>query len=597
MTSGPTWTFVGGEARLAGGSGAEPFCAFRGELANCAQLSAELGSGASDAEALVVAAHRRWGRDMVGRLRGRFALVLWDPGSRSGILAVDRLGVYGLFLHERDSRLSFAFELRDLVRALPNSPGPSGVGVSRWLADGLLPAGSTLYEGVRRLDGGEAVVLSQEGWRSFRYWRPQFDPLQLTRAEAVEAVRTSSEHAVGSRLRGRTGVLLSGGIDSASVAAFTVRARSGAKVPTYSVVFPERPSMNEDGLIKAVTAHLGLAGGRLAFERGSMLAASLEYLEAWSVPSVSPNLVVHLPLLRHAAQEGVAAILDGQGGDELFGCAHYLLADRVRHGRFRSAVRLAGSLPGAAGASRREALILVWHFGLKGAAPHHAHTLVALARGGKRRSPPWLRPDAASLADGARDRQAWKRLAGPRWWAERVDELIGGRVRMGAHDFLRHKNELVGLEGRHPFLDDPGLVELALSLPPELSFDAHYDRPLLRAAVEGLVPDEVRLRPDKSYFNELFRDTLSGPDWPAVRTLLDGTSPEVSAYVRPELVRSLLLDAPANRRSGYWAWAVWRLATVECWLRYLADPGLPRRTLDRLSLEAPRYTFSSALIG
>jgi asparagine synthase (glutamine-hydrolysing) len=160
---------------------------------------------------------------------------------------------------------------------------------------------------------------------------------------------------------------------------------------------------------------------------------------------------------------------------------------------------------------------------------------------------------------------------------------------MGAHDFLRHKNALVGLEGRHPFLDDAGLVELALRLPPELSFDARYDRPLLRAAVEGLVPDEVRLRPDKSYFNELFRDTLSGPDWPAVRTLLDGTSPEVNAYVRPELVRSLLLDAPANRRGGYWAWAVWRLATVECWLRYLADPGLPRRTLDRLSLEAPRY--------
>jgi asparagine synthetase B (glutamine-hydrolysing) len=196
-----------------------------------------------------------------------------------------------------------------------------------------------------------------------------------------------------------------------------------------------------------------------------------------------------------------------------------------------------------------------------------------------------------TLADEARDPWAWKRLPGPRWWAERAEALTVGRLQMGAHDFLRHKNALAGLEGHHPFLDDSDLVELMLRLPPELSFDIRYDRPLLRAAVEKLVPDEIRLRREKSYFNELFLETLGGPDLPALRGLLGDPGAEINAYVHPELVRSLLLDAPAARRGGMWAWAVWRLVTAECWLRHLVDPGLPRRKLERLGLEAPRYAF------
>lgn len=589
MIQGPAWTYSGRDARLVGASDAESFCAVRGSVTNLAPLSAELGFEAgAEPEAVVTAAYRRWGVDMLKRLRGRFALAVWEAEQRTGVLAVDRLGVRGLFTHEGDRELDFAFEAHDLVAALPTSPSPSPIGVARWLADGLVPADATVYENVRRLEGGQAIVLGPQGWRRLAYWRPVFDPIRLTRAEAVEAVRASVETAVRQRAGTRTGVLLSGGIDSAAVAAFATRVPSVSSVRAYSLVFPERPSMDEERLIGLVASQLGIPGARLAFQGGSLLRGSLEYLETWSLPCVSPNLVLHMPLLHHAAEEGVAAVLDGQGGDELFGRAPYLLADQVRRGRVRSTVHLARSL-GAA--SHRETFGLVRELGFKGCAPHAVHRLARRIRVGSRRSPSWLRPEVAALADRTRDPWAWKRRPGPRWWAERMEELTAGRLRMGAHDFLRHKNGLAGLEGHHPFLDDSDLVELMLRLPPELSFDVRYDRPLLRAAVEGLVPDEVRLRREKSYFDELFRETLGGPDLPAVRSLLGDPRAEVNAYVQPGVVRSLLLDAPAARRGAHWAWAVWRLVTAECWLRHLADPGLPRRTLEDLGLEAPRYAF------
>jgi asparagine synthase (glutamine-hydrolysing) len=559
-------------------------------VTNLGPVSAELGfEPGAEPEAILAAVYRRWGVDMLERLRGRFALAIWDAEQRTGVLAVDPLGVRSLFTHEGDGELNFAFEARDLVAALPASPSPSPIGVARWLADGLVPADATMYENVRRLEGGQAIVLGPGGWRRLAYWRPRFDPLRLTRPEAVEVVRASVETAVRERVGTRTGVLLSGGIDSASVAAFATRAASASSVRAYSLVFPGRPSMDEDRLIGLVASHLGIPGVRLAFQRGSMLGGSLDYLERWSLPSVSPNLVLHVPLLHHAAEEGVVAVLDGQGGDELFGCAPYLLADRIRRARFRSAAQLARSLPGAA--SSRETFALVRELGFKGGAPHAVHRLVRRLRARRGRSPAWLRPEVATLADEARDPWAWKRLPGPRWWAERAEELTVRRLEMGAHDFLRHKNALAGLEGHHPFLDDSGLVELMLRLPPELSFDVRYDRPLLRAAVENLVPDEIRLRREKSYFNELFRETLGGPDLPALHGLLGDPRAEINAYVHPELVRSLLLDAPAARRGGMWAWAVWRLVTAECWLRHLVDPGLPRHQLERLGLQAPRYAF------
>ncbi|HSR93893.1 MAG TPA: asparagine synthase-related protein, partial [Solirubrobacterales bacterium] len=135
-------------------------------------------------------------------------------------------------------------------------------------------------------------------------------------------------------------------------------------------------------------------------------------------------------------------------------------------------------------------------------------------------------------------------------------------------------------ENRHPLID-VDLVEFALRLPPTLAVDPVLERPLLRRATQGLIPDSIRLRGQKSYFTALFHDCLAGRDLSLIRKLLAGRA-EVAAYVDLETVsRELLADPPAGaRRDRNWPWSAWRLLTAECWLRSQHDGDFVAETLE-----------------
>ena len=575
--------------------------AIEGRIENRSELARELGLGGHEVpERVLAAAHARWRTGMLERLSGRFALALWDRESTSGVLAVDRLAVRALFFCEEDGRLLFASELRPLLGLLSRRPAPDRAAVAHWIAQGLLEHGQTLYDGVRRLEGGHFLALERDGWTKGCYWRPRYTPPpRLPPPTAAAEVRRAVTGAVASRLPGeRAGVLLSGGIDSASVAAVAAGESATGALRAYSALFPEHPTADEGRLIENLTKEIGLAGARVLFRGGSMLAPSLAFLRESEVPSSSPNLHFQQPLLRQAAGDGVEILLDGQGGDELFGCAPYLLADRLRHGNLAASVSLARSLPGAGRhPSGRVVSRLLREYALKGALPYGVHGLAPRIRGAERYAPPWLRAESARLHVERSGRWAWKQLGGPRWWAHLAYTLTIERERMGVYDFLRRKCALAGIEGAHPFLDDVELVALVLGLPPEPAFHPELDRPLLRDAMTGLVPDRVRLRREKSYFNELFVDGVSRTDRPAVERLLGTPDAEVNAYVRPEIVRARLLEAPPQRRGPAWAWALWRLATAECWLRFQSDPSFPGRALDTWGFEKPRFTLEAKTAG
>jgi asparagine synthase (glutamine-hydrolysing) len=161
----------------------------------------------------------------------------------------------------------------------------------------------------------------------------------------------------------------------------------------------------------------------------------------------------------------------------------------------------------------------------------------------------------------------WQQRAGPRWWTYLADALTEQRERAGAHDYLRRRNAMAGVVGGHPFLQDLDLIELMLRLPPELAFDERFDRPLLRSAVQGVVPDSIRLRAEKSYFTPLFVEAVDRHDRQRIMELLTSKDAASRAYTQPDVVRRLLLETPPERRGGQWAWALWRLVMLECWLR------------------------------
>ena len=359
----------------------------------------------------------------------------------------------------------------------------------------------------------------------------------MSAQEASHTVRAAVVQAVERRAGDAetSAVLLSGGIDSATVAGVAASTLEPSRRPrrAYTVTFPDHPEIDEGALTASVASAAGLEATTLRLRSGSVLGGALDYIDAWATPPSSPNLFFLRSILDRASDDGITLLLDGEGGDAVFWYASTLLADRVRRGRLLSAWRLAGQFP------------------------EYGTPTTARARLGRIRE--WGRGQAGDA---------------PRWWLLLVDGIFGPGSRL-VHDVSRRHAALAGIEPRHPLLD-LDLIELALGLPPDLAFDRRYNRPVLRHAMEGLVPDAVRLRPYKSRFDPVFVDGVLG-DIPAMERLLSDPSAEIRAYVDGEAARRLLDSRPAEPAAlRSWCTEVWQLAVAECWLRRLAGkPACP----------------------
>ena len=563
-------------------TGSEPaaaglLCLLDGHLDNGAELAAELGAMAgSSPEELLAAGYRRWGRGLPSRMRGDFALLIWDRERGEGLIARDQLGVRSIFLHEASGELRFAGEVRQLLALLPRRPAPDPVSLAHWLTMGGRPGSATLYAGIRRLNPGSMLLLDRNGAREERYWEPRFaEPLSGAEPELAERIRVALDRAVARRIPadGLAGVLMSGGLDSSSIAAVAA-AQAPGRVSAYAATFPDHPAVDESALIDELRTALRLPGIDAEVRPGGLVAGALEAVEAWELPLIGWGDFWRLPLLRAAAGAGVRTMLGGDGGDELFGARTYLLADRLCAGHPVEAVRLARELPGAGyGPGRRAEARMVGTMAVMGALPYRLHEALRRPLAG-RRAPGWLRPEATRNLLASEDPLAWKRLDGPRWWANIAYGLTRGIDEDGIFEHQRQGAALAGLEARHP-LFDLDLLELGLRQPPLATFDRYLNRPVLRAGMAGLLPDSVRLRPHKAFFDSLLVDSLVGPDGEATRRLLTGPGAELGAYADLRGIQHELLDSDRRRREQpfLWMWQVWRLLTAEIWLRMQASPG------------------------
>ncbi len=575
-----------------------PICLLDGYVDNAEELSTALGLHVEQPlETLLGAAWRRWGRELPARLRGEFALLVWDETVGEGLLARDQLGVRSMFLHESSGALCFASEVRHLLALLARRPAPDPVSVAHWITMSNRPGSATLYAGVRRLNPGGALLLDRRGVREVAYWEPRFaEPLEESEPQLAQRVHAALDRAVDRRISpdGLTGVLMSGGLDSSSVAAVAV-ARAPGRVTAQAAVFPEHPAVDESDLIGELRSALTLPGITAEVRAGGLVASALESIEEWQLPLRSWGDFWALPLLRAAAAQGVRVTLGGDGGDELFGARAQLAADRLRAGHPLQALALVRELPGAGDhPSRREVARIFANTALAGALPSRLHRALTLRPAARGTAPAWLRPGLARELARTDDPLAWKRLDGPRWWAQTAHGLTRGVEETGVFEHQRRRAASAGLQARHP-LFDLELVELCLRLPPASTFDRYRSRPVLRAAMAGLLPDSVRLRPQKALFDSLLIDCLTGADGRLAQEMLSDPRSELRAYVDLPAMASTLFDTSADghARSFRWMWQVWRLVSAECWLRSQTLDGtsaLARRA------SAPRVESRSASI-
>ena len=566
-------------------------CTFDGCLYERADLARQLKlEAASDAE-LVARGYRRYGGEMLTRLRGRFAFVIWDEARQRGLLSSDLLATQPLFLWSGVGYLAFAGELPDLLSMLPTKPGPDSESFVSWLGGWTIPIDRTLYKGVSRLPPGHCVELVGET-HTRSYWQPRYSgTLRGSREELAEGLLGEIERSVARRLTSRSpGVVLSGGLDSSIVTAVADRVKQPrSKLHTYSAVFPGA-DYDEAWKVRSLTGALGIEPDLFELEPQGSLWLNLNHLKRWGLPLMGNGALIDIAMVEAASRAGIEVVLDGQTGDEVFGFSPWLLADRLKRGRALAAMGLARQWAGRTPTGREQRYILR-RWGLKGMAPYRLHRFVRSRRDPDGIAPPWLLPALRVQYAKLEDQWAWKAMGpGPRWWRYQSDVLIRGPHRELRLDYLRNRASGAGVVSQTP-LYDFDLIDYCLRLPPQFAFDSRFSRPLAREAVGGLVPDDVRLNDKKANFSAFCFDMLTGADAPGIERLLTARDAELGAYVDIELIGQLWQDGRPKQVRGYattsWGTDMWRLAVAECWLRSQADSGFVDEMLARPDVRPP----------
>jgi asparagine synthase (glutamine-hydrolysing) len=545
-----------------------------GRLDDRASLLAALGPARDrlrdDADVeLVLAAYLHFGRAALARLVGDLALALWDGRSRELVLARDPLGQRPLCYHHGGGALRWASELAGVLADpdVPRRPNPAMV--AEHLADAVTSTTETLWDGVLRVPPGHALVAGPRGVRLERFWAWEpAEPATTDDDEAVEQLRATFDAAVADRLVGPlpVGAELSGGLDSSSVLGTAVALRGTDRLEVGSLVFPGRP-YDERAQIAAVAAHLGLTPRLVEPPTLDPGWYDAEILRTLELPP-APTLAMHHPLAEALRAQGAHALLTGRGGDEWWSGSPLVLADDLRHGRWRGLRQRARDDRPLWPQPRRQQLA---RHALVPLLPDRTQRAVARAAG--RGRPAWEWIPAAFRAEVALDDRVRRPAPpGPDRAAAHVAGQLDDGGRLRADEAHERAFAAWCLEVRSPF-HDRRMVALALDVPDRIRRRHGGPRWAVRVAMEGRVPDAVRLRADKAGFHHRLVEALEARGG---RAAFEDLELERAGWIDGPAVRAAydrLLAADRAGRPSHYLWPLWHVACANRWLLLSSAPG------------------------
>jgi asparagine synthase (glutamine-hydrolysing) len=548
-----------------------------GEIYNYRELMEELrGRGHtfsthSDTEVLVHLYEER-GPSFVEALRGMFAIAIWDGREQRLLLARDRFGIKPLYYRVAGGTVSFASELKALLRQPGFSRDIDPEALESFLAFNSIPSPLTIFKEARKLPAGHVLVAERGDVTISRFARPE--------PASADKVRTEGDDVLAEELRDRlrdsvrahlvsdvpVGVLLSGGIDSAALTALAA-GESGYRVSTFSIGF-EESSFDELRQARLVAERFGTDHHELVL-RPDAVDLLPRLVEAFDEP-FGDSSALPTYLVSRLAADTVKVVLSGEGGDELFGGYYTYVADRL-------APRIGKAAP-----FLRPLVDLLPSSSQKVSFDYKAKRFMRGAH-----LPPVER------------HHAWKEIFSP----EAQDDLLAGdrisdpvdayRARYaeteGAPELARLQDLDLGiylvddllvktdrasmahsLEARVPFLDTE-VADLALALETRQKVRGLSKKRLLRRAVEPLVPKEI-VRGRKQGFSIPVAAWLRGDLEPFARDVLSPETIERQGCLRPEAVTRVLDEHVSGKEDL--SRQIWGLLSFTLWFdRYAREPA------------------------
>ncbi len=548
-----------------------------GEIYNYLDLRAELEAAGhrfrthSDTEVLVHL-YEQHGPDFASRLRGMFALALWDRPRRRLVLARDRFGIKPLYYRLVDGALSFASELKALLRQPTFSREIDRDALEAYLALGWIPTPLTIFSEVRKLPAGHLLVADADQVEVIRYARPKPAPREALRGDDFRSLADQLHERLRDSVRAHmvadvpVGVLLSGGVDSSIICALAAQ-ESGERLKTFSIGFEDR-TFNELDNARLVarryeTDHHELVVHPHAIELLPKIIHAFD--EPFADSSALPTYLVS-----ELAADNVKVALAGEGGDELFAGYFTYAADRLAPtlGRLAAPLRpLIDRLPSSSRASRLDDKAKRFARGAR-LAPLERHCSWGEVFGAD------MRQALLGGGDAAWDPlELYRRRFAETEGVETLTRLQDVDLGINLVDDQLVKTDRASmahsLETRVPLLDTV-VSDLALSVPSRHHLRGLAKKRLLRAAGRPLLPKEI-LDGRKKGFSPPAARWLRGELEPFAREVLSPANLRGQGFFEPKVVDDLF-ETHLSRRADR-SRQLWSLLVFTLWHEGLGQPA------------------------
>lgn len=549
---------------------------YNGEVFNYLELRAELLTlgysfrSGTDTE-VILAAYEHWGVACLSRFNGMFAFAIWDTRKQRLFCARDRFGIKPFYFSYQNGYLAFASEIKALLANPQVEKCASRQAIYDYLVNGAISG--TFFEGIEQLQGGEALWLTAEGQLNrWSYYNLTFQSHLIERdyARNTEKFRDLLLDAVRLRLRSDVpvGSSLSGGLDSSSVVSLAnqlLQTEGGIQrelVGTqqkvfcavyYGETFDEKPYMDELIHQTGVSAFFTRPDSHQLWE-------DLEKL-VWhqDEPFNSTAIFAQYCVMRLAHQTGVTVLLDGQGGDETLGgypfYYGYFLAQLMRVGRLWRVAEesLSARRNGNVGWNMLGALT-AWNMGSEGMRRQ------AWKWGGSKMLS--NKPISTDLVqtdfwENYHREAQLKHKPFPSLAKKLRDDVLQSNLPV----LLRYEDRnsmAFQIEARVPYLDYR-LVDFVFTLGADARIRHGWSKAILRDAMQGQIPETIRLRRDKEGYTTPHERWLRELT-PQINALFSGDI-RAQQYLSPHALQQLR-SSEAGVIQG-----VWRLINLESWLR------------------------------
>lgn len=505
---------------------------YNGELYNTAEVRTDLAKQGyvfpthSDTE-VVLTAYLAWGEACLERLNGIYAFAVWDMQKQELFFARDRIGVKPFFFTEKNGTFLFASEIKTLL-AHPDISAEidrSGISELVLLGPGRTP-GCGVLRGMREVPAGWCGTYSQKNGLQLRqYWHLEDKEHTDSQQETIETVRRLVIDAIQRQLVSDVPLctFLSGGLDSSIISAVASQqyAREGKQLETVSVTYRDNAKYfqashfqpnSDDSYIGKMNDAIGANNHLIVIDTPQLVRALFEAVEARDLPGMADVDASLLLFCREIKKIGTVA-LSGECADEIFGgYPWYRDAD----------IRRKAGFPWAQSTQYRASFLTQeWQQQIDAEAfvdQKYRQTIAEVLPNGVRGK------DDRRIREMTRLNFAWF-----------MQTLLVRKDTMSMFS---------GLEVRVPFCDHR-IAEYLYNVPWSMK-DLHgREKGLLREAVKGIVPEEIRVRKKSPYpktHNPAYMRAVSN----LLRQVLDeGTSPMFD-LIRRDALEQLLTETRAQ---------------------------------------------------